>query len=34
MSQDCCVPKKKDKIIALVDKGTNSEDKQSGKARL
>jgi hypothetical protein len=33
MSQDCRAPKKKDKVIVLVNKGTDSGDKQSGKAR-
>jgi hypothetical protein len=33
MSQDCRALKKKDKVIALIDKGTDLEDEQSGKAR-
>jgi hypothetical protein len=33
MFQDCCVPKKKDKIIALINKETDLKDKQLGKAR-
>jgi hypothetical protein len=33
MSQDCCVLKKEDKVITLVNKGTNSEDKQLRKAK-
>jgi hypothetical protein len=33
MSQDYCALKKKDKVIVLINKETNLEDKQSGKAR-
>jgi hypothetical protein len=33
MSQDYCAPKKKDKIITLINKETDLGDKQSRKAR-
>jgi hypothetical protein len=33
MAQDCRAPKKKDKVIVLINKETDLEDKQLGKAR-
>jgi hypothetical protein len=33
MSQDCCALKKKNKVIVLINKGTDSGDKQSKKSQ-